>query len=174
MNISGVAGAIRARIVGDTGAGGVFETAGTYKAVTVQFVEGPRGANTSADSSLFPYVVYNFVSGSTEEDGFDSDSCEMAWDVHVWDFKQHSNSSAPGAQRSSGMVDRLFGDAIAQSNRVPTYGLHRHQLSLSVTGSASAPWATGVVAVTDINAPHEADFYHWVITLKIGQARAHT
>lgn len=171
MNIAGVSQAIRARIIDDTGSGGMWETSGTYKAKTAGYAQGPRAATTAALQSLCPYIVYDLLAGDTGEDGFTSDVLDTVWRIHVWDDINNNTSGAEGALRGSVIVDRLFGDGIPQSNRAPTYGFHRHQLTLTTTGHASAPWATGMVAVGSVNTAHEADFYHWILTMNVRQSR---
>jgi len=174
MNISGIAQAIRARIIADTGSGGVWETAGTYKAKTASYAQGPRAANAAALQALCPYIVYDVVSGDSGEDCFTSDVLLTTWEVNVWDDINNTTSGAEGALRGSGIIDRLYGDGIPQSTRAPTYGFHRHQLTLTTTGHASAPWATGLVAIQRLDRAHEADFYHWTLTMNVLMSRVRT
>lgn len=173
MNITGVSQAILARIQADTGSGGVWETAGVYKALSVNFIEGKRGT-VGEFATLCPYIVYDFENATTDEDAFASDLNKLMWTIHVWDDKKNANATAPGGLRGSGMVDRLYGDGIAQTNRAPTYGFHRHQLVLTTTGAAAAPWAAGMVSVERLDTAHDEEAYHWILEISVRLARTHT
>lgn len=173
MNLDGLANAIRARVQADTGSGGAWETSGLYKLTSVLHEDGQRATQTGAIDALYPYMVYSLISADTGEDGFTSDSVSTDWRLHVFDDKKNTATGAEGALRSLGILNRLFGDALAQSNRVPTFGFHRHQLSLTVTGDASAPWAAGVCEIERLNSNHDEDAYHWIYTMRVRQSRSH-
>lgn len=170
MNDVGVAQAIRARLLTDTGSGGLWETAGVNKCLTITYTEGPKNSGGSIPS-ITPYLVYSLVS-FTQDDTYDGDCGTYQYQFDIVD--DNSSANTYGTTRGAAIGDRLFGDAIGQTNRTPSYGLHRHLLTLTTTGLTLAPWSTGVMYRTSVVPLHEVNVYRWSHTYEVRLFRTHT
>lgn len=115
-----VAQAIKARIEADTGTGGLFNAATAYKLSGVYYTHG------SYERSL-PYAVID--APVQQDDTMDSDGGNVDWSVTVYDAANN------GMEKLRPIYSRLHGDAVLQSSRRPTYGLHVHLLVLSTNGT---------------------------------------
>lgn len=165
----GLGQAIIARVQSDTGTGGIWQTAGTYKLKSVGHIRGPRTTTALPLTTLCPYLVFT-IETDVQLDGYAYDMFEANIDFHVWDVAE----STVSAVRSLTIVERLFGDGIAQSTRIPSYGFHRHTLVLTTTGHASAPWVAGQMQRVGSAQAHEDDVYHWIETYRVNVSRVRT
>lgn len=107
--------AILTRIKADTGTGGLYES-GSYHIIT--------GAHylRADDAAARPYIVFNVTQDSDPALTSASGECLVT-------FRIVSDASDGGLILQT-IWNRLFGDAMLQTNRVPTYGLDRHALTL--------------------------------------------
>lgn len=170
MNETGVAQAIRARLITDTGSGGLWETAGANKALTITYIEGPKKTQASIEA-MSPYIVVSLVHFA-QDDTYEGDYGTYVFQLDVYDDNGSANTY--GAVRGQNIGERIFGDALAQAGRVPSYGLHRHKLVLTTTGDAGAPYAGGLMYRTGVTPLHDVDFYRWAHTYEVRIGRQHT
>jgi len=110
--------AIITRLKADTGAGGLYESGSWH------YVKGVY-AYRAADDADRPFIKVNV--SQRNSDTLTSDGCEFTVSLSIV-----SNNSEGGALLQT-IWNRVFGDAMLQTGRVPTYGLHRHILSLGST-----------------------------------------
>lgn len=165
MNIRGVTAAVRARILADTGTGGIFN-AGTPLAKSVYSEHGPYEEGSSLLVNLCPFLVVESQAAQSD-DGFATDVLIQTFNVHVLDVV------AAGADTTLKIMDRLYGDGIAQATRIATYGLHRWSPTLTLTGDAAAPWvasAPGCMFVASQNV-QEQDVFHYVAQFQMTISR---
>lgn len=120
------------RLEADTGSGGLFNS-GSPLVSGVYYIR-------AADASTRPYIVLNV--SMTEEHALTSDGCEFVLGVRIV-----GNASDGGAALQS-IWNRVFGDGVLQSGRTPSYGLHRHTLTMP-TNPLSASCTTLMYAGTD-------------------------
>lgn len=150
MNLAKFQQAIYDRLTGDATLTGLA-TGG------VRSVLGPRTGISTEDSK--PYVVVT-LQGTTPADDFRGDLIEMVVDVHV------VSDTTDGLSTPSSIIDRIIGDATLQSNVTPTYGLHRHQLSLS-----GSTYTGGVMQFFDTETAHDEERLHFILGFKVYQGR---
>lgn len=136
MNITKLAEAIRARALADTGTGGLFNVANPL----VTGIYKDKAMGNLANS--YPYIVFNIVDISNV------DAFSVAVREVIVRFAIYSKDEAGGASRSA-IVDRVLGNWLTASGRVPTYGYDRHALSISGGWSASAMIYQGFAEETD-------------------------
>lgn len=149
MNIVAIYNAVATRLQGDTGTGGLF--ASTDALVTGIF-------NNYADNQLyFPFLVIDV--SLENDDAFAADVLNATIIVHTF----VALNSAQVDSYSS-ILDRVYGNAVAQNGRVPTYGLHRHSLSLS------GGWVAGPMRQVDMQQIPTEDgqaAFHFIQTFKV-------
>jgi hypothetical protein len=155
MNLVHFYSAVKARAEADTGTGGLF--AGSPLVSAIYSVMAPPGLLASGQ---YPYLLTNVVS-VTGLDGFTIDHREVVFDIHT--VAEMRNGPAIGEY----IRERLYGDAMAHADRVPTYGFHRHVLEL-----AEGDFVGGVVEHIGIAEQHEEDTFHWVDSFRTHISRA--
>lgn len=128
MSSALVAQAIADRIEADTGSGGLFHASSAYKLSGVYFVHGSYERTT-------PYAVID--APVTQNDAMDADGGTVRWSVTVYDDAHNALT------KLRPIYARLHGNAILQSNRRPTYGLHVHLLVLSTDATDNPLGLTG-------------------------------
>lgn len=137
MNSYAVLQALYDRLRGDTGTNGLFGTPARVTGVYV--VRAPATAT-------LPYLVVD-LAGMEHDDTFSTDVAVVAFRVHMFSEYTH------GIGQIQGVMDRVYGDAVAQPTRVPTYGLHRHVLTpepiTGYTHSCTAIRQTDSVLLSD-------------------------
>ncbi len=124
MNPNTVTDAILTRIQADTGTGGLY-VGSAYTVVTGGWyaVDGPiTDLNT-----IFPYGVYNLT--MEPDNTFTSDGAKFLLDFTIYDKQQNGLASIAPA------MARLYGNAMLVSGRIPTYGFHRHVLTLAASAT---------------------------------------
>lgn len=168
MNDVGVAQAIIARLKTDMGSGGLWETAGVSKLLSITSTDGPVMATSIP--AITPYLVLRLINFQ-QDDTYDGDSGTYQWQLDLVD--DHGNGNTLGEDRGRAIGVRIFGDAIAQTGRIPTYGMHRHKLVLTTTGDAGAPWSAGVMYRTGVTPLHEVDVYRWAHSYEVRIQRVH-
>lgn len=133
MILAAVDKAILDRIKADTGTGGLYVSSAWSTSILAGGAWAHYGVPPTTSTVLWPNLVYT-VSMEAEH-GFIDDGFQLTITFDVRD--EISN----GIARVSSVLDRLFGDAVLQTGRTPTYGFHRHNLVLgtnaySATGGA--------------------------------------
>ena len=112
-----LAKAIFDRIKADIGAGGIYQD-GDWT-----LVEGAYNNMANPADGDRPYIVYSFT--SDPEDSQTSDEEKLTITFQVYD------NATRGTDRITAVLDRLHGNGILQAGRIPTYGFHRHILTLA-------------------------------------------
>jgi hypothetical protein len=144
---------IKTRAESDTGTGGLFN-AGT------PLVSGIY--NTFASPALTDqnkYIVFSVASAS-QEDGFDIDVI-----TYTFRFSVFAPVSG-GLAAPSAIIDRLYGNGVASSGNLATYGFHRWLPSL--TGG----WTASVCQRVDQDTQHGEDVYQFVETFRVTCSKA--
>ena len=162
MNINGLAQAIRARALADTGTGGMFNSGSPLLKSFLHYF-GPEAATDAQLSAIVPYCV--FAVGPIHSDpGYNENQYEADVEMHIFDARKLGHS----AVTIEAISDRLMGDAIAQTNRTPTYGFDRHQLVLTNAGpEAHGPWSPGPLRFVSLTPLHDTDFWHYNVLFTI-------
>ena len=126
VNITTVEKALRARLLADTGSGGLFASGAAL-------VNGCY--NTRAPSNATPpYIVYTVLAAERVE-GFELAMRTIGIDIDVYVPVESTTSALSDPINVGGQIlDRLEGDWFVQSYpHNPTFGLNRHLLTLSGT-----------------------------------------
>lgn len=119
MNNNAICAAIVARLQADQGGGALFATGGAPGLITGVYRDmAPPGAT-------MPYVVFDCKDEATDESSFTGDVLRVRIAFAIF-----SPTTSPPSVVDT-IKGRIFGDATDQTNRVPTYGFHRHTLTLS-------------------------------------------
>lgn len=120
--------------------------------------------NTSVPAgTALPYVVFS-VASSTANDTFLTDVKEHVIRISV------VSSARLGMSTPATLLKRVYGDATLQSSRTPTFGLHRHVLSLPAASEA-AEWVGSIITHVDSTMDHDQDVYHFIETYKVISSR---
>lgn len=106
-----------------------------------------------------PYVVFS-IAASNHDDAFSVDIVE-----HTIRFSIIANGRS-GLSVPAAIIKRIYGDAMKQVTRVPSYGLHRHKLVIPTAGEASE-WAGGYIQHVDSAQDHTTDIYHFIETFRV-------
>jgi hypothetical protein len=156
------AATIRARAIADTGSGGLFNvSAPLVKSCTHEYAPATDSATNGAD--IFPYIVFTFPAWE-DEPTFTTDLQRLVVQFHVYALREG------GSKVCGDILDRIYGDGIRQTTRIPTYGFHRHSLSLGDT-DLTAPWTSGPMVRMSRNTAHERDVYHYIDSYSVTLAR---
>lgn len=137
MNLAPFFTAIKTRLEADTGTGGLFKSGAALVSGCYSVLAPPL-----ADD--YPYLLIDHE-GDDVLDGFGLNFIQRAFRVHV--FAEVANGLAP----VDAILNRIYGDG----DRSPTYGLHRHSLTL-----ASGGWTGSVVEYRDTIWNSDVDIYH--------------
>lgn len=114
--------AILTRIKADTGTGGLY--AGSAWA---SMIAGGIYSNWGLPSEFTtPYGVLEI--NLQADHTFPSDQFDVFCTIAVFD------NTRTGVNNIAKTFKRLYGDAVLQAGRVPSYGLHRHSLALATNG----------------------------------------
>jgi hypothetical protein len=145
---------IKARAEADTGTGGLFKV-GDELVSGIYNTLAPPEVVTEED----PYIVFSVASAS-QDDAFDLDVITYTFRFSV--FSPVSVGLAiPGA-----IIDRLYGNGVASSGNLATYGFHRWLPSL--TGG----WTASVCHRIDQDTNHSEDVYQFVETFRVTCSKA--
>lgn len=150
MNLARLYNAVYTRLTGDATLAGLA-TGG------VRSVMGPRSGIAAEDAK--PYVVI-VVSGTTANNGLDSDGFEANVDIHV------VSDTLRGMDVPLQIIDRVYGDATMQASKVPTFGLHRHLLVLTTSS-----YTAGIVEFVDSETAHDEERLHFIVGFRVFYAR---
>lgn len=107
--------AIQDRIQADTGTGGLYNGGG-FSIITGAY------AFKAAGATVRPYLVYN--ADLAAESAMTSDGVVVTVTFTIVDNAQ------TGMENIIKVWNRLYGDAMLQAGRIPSYGFNRHSLSL--------------------------------------------
>jgi len=144
-----LAKAIEDRIKADTGTNGLYQ-GGSWQTITgAWYYHKGSGAP--------PYVVFNIR--QDEDHTLTSDGCNYTVTFSM--FADVSN----GGQILQWVWDRLFGDSMLQSNRVPSYGFNRHPLVIP-TNPLSATSTTLVFVGSDEVQVEDEAVMGWTLTFR--------
>ena len=126
MILSSIYQAIYDRIKADTASDGL------YKSGAWNIISGAYSVFGTPAAIVYPYLL---VAVRLEQDhSLPADEFNATATFQVFDQVQTYASGTAFANRVTGVLDRLHGNAILQAGRVPTYGFHRHLLVLPTNG----------------------------------------
>ena len=142
--------AVITRLKADTGAGGLY--AGSTWALT------PGGVHYyAAPSAARPYIVLNV--NQQEDHALTADTGDFTLVVRmVADLND-------GGDQLQSIWNRVFGDAMLQTGRIPKYGLNRHILTLG-TNPLSAVCSELIYAGSGDVEAADADTIAWEMSFK--------
>jgi len=125
-----------------------------------------EGLNT--DGNPMPLISYNIVS-VTPIDAFKTATDEVTFDVHL--FAERAGLGTDGGDIADTMataLNRIRGDWMDQTTRVPTFGLDRYTFTLTGSNCTCTPCER-------TNGPieaHEDDTFHWISTFRLYISKA--
>lgn len=126
MILSSIYQAIFDRVKADTGAGGLYE-GNSWK-----LISGAYSVFGTPAAMVYPYLL---IAVRLDQDhSLPADEFNATATFNVYDQVQNYVSGTDFSTRVTGVFNRLHGDAILQTGRVPTYGFHRHLLNLPTNG----------------------------------------
>lgn len=155
MNVDALITAVRTRLLSDTATGGLMAT-GSELITNVYGFAAPGNASYQTK----PYLLVD-IAGTIANDAFDLDLVEFRFRVHC--FSLANGGLTP--------VDAIMRRVYGQASRTPTYGLHRHALSLA--GGSGWTATTCQFAGTNDGGSDE-DHYHVVHDYVTNLQRAST
>lgn len=103
----------------------------------------------------FPYVVYQ-ITEDQEQDTFTTDGMSCTIEFHIFDIAEGNTNANARA-----IIDQIRGDAALQSNKMPTYGLHRR-----IVGELPNGWQVSQIIRTGGSTAHERDVLHYIETYR--------
>ena len=159
-NLARVFTAIRARALTDTGTGGLFATSNNL--ITGIFAE------TGSQTLSYPYITMTMF--DEEDDTFAKDGSVVNVQFHI--FHDAKVSGVGPIEKCGAIIERLRGDGTQQSDRLPTFGFHRHKLTLSQSGGML--WGAGIMRRLRGTTAHENDVYHFIEEYEVRQSSATT
>jgi len=124
MSLTPVFTAVVARLQADQGSGCLFAAGGGAGLITAVY------RNVAPAAAVFPYIVIRAGVQSTANT-FTSRTMDVTFDIEAY-----VPFSTPPSVLSA-IELRVFGDAMAQTNRIPSFGLDNHPLVLA-SGNFSA------------------------------------
>lgn len=161
MNIAHATAAIRSRLLADTSPGGLRAASSPLLASDEKITTYILAPDQVGTIGGYPYVVIDVISVE-EEDAFDADAVRYEIDLHVFDLQSASMTAC------ADIIDRIRGDAMAQPTRQPSYGLHRHTITLPT------PWTGGLVVRAGGRSEHDQAVQHYVESYIMHATRHHT
>lgn len=126
MLLNAINQAIFDRIKADTGAGGL------YASSAWNIISGAYSVFGTPNPMVFPYLLWSVRMEQDHSLPADEFNCTATFTV--WDQVQDYVTNAEYNARVVAVLDRLHGNAVLQAGRVPTYGFHRHLLTLPTNG----------------------------------------
>lgn len=139
--------AIFDRMKADTGTGGLYN-GGSWKLIT----GGAYTVFASPNAITGPYLVFSV--SMVQQNTTTGDEFLCTAQFNLFDRLNESSSSDYIGTSLLPALDRLHGNAVLQSGRVPTYGFNRHRLVLPTNGY-SATASTCIVQRNDATIVNE-------------------
>lgn len=106
---------VKTRLTADTAAAGLYPAGGT-PLVTGIF------NNYASPNQDMPYIMWDLISG-VDDGTFAGDEDQIEFQLAVFAAKRPAD-----LLRVSRILNRIYGDGIKQTTRIPTYGLHRYTM----------------------------------------------
>lgn len=153
MNNNAICAAIVTRLQADQGSGALFATGGAPGLIRAVY------RNMAPPNAEMPYVVFDCKDEATENT-FNSDVLlvRIAFAIFI------PTTSPPSLMDT--ILDRIYGDASLQPTGVPSFGLHRHPLTL-----ATGTWTGGTVMYTGSEDDSDRDRFVAVPMFQMYQSR---
>lgn len=144
--------AIRTRLVADTASGGL-------RASTDPLIDADASivAFQAVPGDNRPYIVINPVDDSPDSEGFQHDGRLVSVQVSIF------TDPRAGVLKTHEIEERIYGDALDQSDRDPEYGLSRWTPTLRSTDWTANPMQRESSVVVP-NGPNEVDVRHRAMT----------
>ncbi|MBX3376050.1 MAG: hypothetical protein KF678_03490 [Phycisphaeraceae bacterium] len=111
-----------------------------------------------------PYIVFS-VAASVSDNTFRTDVVEHIIRLSV------ITSARSGLSTPATLLKRLYGDATTLTSRTPSYGLHRHILSVPAA-SEPTEWVGSLITHVDSTQEHTQEVYHFIETYKVITSRS--
>lgn len=129
MNLVNIAAAIHARLTGDNGPGGLFNTTDglLYDADRAGPSRFRRNYTTDIESTVasgLPVVVWRLGASNQGRPTFESDEIELLVNFDIYG-KPPQRVGDTGDVDILTIAERIFGDSSSQVGGIPTYGLHK-------------------------------------------------
>ncbi len=158
VNLSAFMAAIIARVQADTGTGGLYKP-GTGLLLAGGGIWSWMG---NPASTIYPYIVV--TANDREAPAFNQEGSECELQFHIFDSTERrtgtTGTASVGSANCEYIIDRLYGDAMAYTSRTPSYGLHRHQLTIGANNPLS--WVSSSLLRTGGHSEADRDVYHFV------------
>jgi hypothetical protein len=103
-----------------------------------------------------------------EDDTFAKDGSVV--NVQFHNFHDAKVSGVGPIEKCGAIIERLRGNGTQQSDRLPTFGFHRHKLTLSQSGGML--WGAGIMRRLRGTTAHENDVYHFIEEYEVRQSSA--
>jgi hypothetical protein len=110
----------------------------------------------SRSTLVCPYIVYQ-ITEDQESDTMRGDGVTATIEFHIYDLAEGNTNNV-----SRQIIDQIRGDAATQSNKVPTYGLHRR-----IPGEMPSGWEISQIMRVGGTTAHERDFLHYIETYRV-------
>lgn len=151
MNLVAVWTAVQARIATDTGTGGLAHA-------TAPLVTGFY-TSFNVPGAVYPYIVFD-VDGAEQQDAFEVDGIDLSIRFHV--FAKMEQATTSGFETCAAIIDRLYGDALDQAGRTPSFGFHRHNFVI-----ASGKYAGSIMKRVGMAQEHDVDVLHFIESYRV-------
>jgi len=149
VNAADLYKAIKDRAAADTGTGGLFDTMGA-KINGFYYAALP-------EASLMPFCMFT-IGADRDTSAFAKNVSEIMFRISTFVARTHATITDP-VQRGSEIIKRIYGDSSA-SQLTPTYGFHRHSLTLT-------DWAASQITYQSTFEEHGDDYYSWTLQFKL-------
>lgn len=148
MNNADLFSAINTRAMADNGAGGLTTLLSATNAFYYAAI--PEAVD-------MPFCMFT-VANMTDESAFARNVVSVVFRIATFVARTHATITDP-VQRLSDIVKRLYGDS-SSSGTTPTYGFHRHLLTLT-------DWTGGHIVHRNTTDEHGDDYYCTVLEFEI-------
>jgi len=152
VNVADLYDKIRDRLVGDTGASGLFPSGGGNLINAIYYAAIPG-------TEAMPYCV--FMVGADQDQSMFTQNMSMV-QFRIVTFVQRTSPTVSGwdpVNRGSLILKRIYGDSAAGS-LTPSYGFHRFSPTLT-------DWTATSIMYQSTNENHGDDYYSWSQEFKL-------
>lgn len=139
------------RLKADTGSGGLYQGSTPTLVSGIYYYAAPAGVAR-------PYIVLNI--SQDEDHALTSSGGACVVSVRI------VGDMSDGGDQMQVVWNRVFGDAMLQTGRVPSYGLDRHTLTLPTNPLSATCTALIFTGSGDVETP-DPDTIAWVMTFKL-------
>lgn len=169
MNEAQVYADVLARLRSDSGVHGLFPASGVGQSPKSPTLTGIFN-DTFNPGQVMPFLAITMF-WSEHDDAFPADVVDVSFIIAL-----HSSKTPPALEKSQYIIERVYGDALRQSSRQPTYGLHRWTPGTSVWNprDPSDLWRYGVFKRGAPSQEHIKDRYVFVERYSVRMYKSQT